>query len=143
MLLSCGAYGDSWEPLGQQGDQISQFIRKWTLNIHWGTYAEAIKLWPCEGKTNPLEKTLMLGKMEGKWRSREQSMWCLDQIAYSVDVSLSKLWERVKDREAWSTATHEVTKSWTWLSEWKAKVFHMIKFQVIWSFLLYTWFQIH
>ena len=58
------------------------------------------------GRPNPLEKTLMLGKMEGKWRSTGHSMRRLDQIAYSVDMSLSKLRERVKDREAWPAATY-------------------------------------
>ena len=68
-------------------------------------------------RADSLEKTQILGKIEGKSRSRWETMKCLNSIMDSLDMSLSKLEEIVKNRGAWCASVHGVTKSWTQLSD--------------------------
>ena len=80
--------------------------------------AEAPIFWPLDAKSWLLERTLMLEKIEdGKRRERQRMRW-LDGITDATDMSLSKLWDMVKDREVWHAVVPGVTKRWTHLSDW-------------------------
>ena len=73
-----------------------------------------------------LEKALKLRKIEGRRRGH-QRMRRLDGITDAINMNLGKLWEMVRDREAWCAAAHGVTKSWTWRGDWTTTHFHNIK----------------
>ena len=98
------------KPVNPKGNQLWMFTGRTEAKVQYFDHLMQ--------RADSLEKTLMLGKIEGMRRRGWQRMRWLDDIIKSVDMSLSKRQEIVKDKEVWYAAVHGVTKGWTWLSDW-------------------------
>ena len=117
--LNCGVGGDSWESLGLQGDQTSQ---SWILidrnnaesSIFW---LPDVNSWLI-GKDHDGRKDWRQEEKAGREGDGQHRMRWLDGVINSVDMSLSKLWDIVKDREAWHATVHGVSKTRTQFSDW-------------------------
>ena len=134
IFLNSGVGEDSWESLGLQGDPTSQPWRKSTLNFQW-------KDWCWSWSSNSLAtwcKELIHWKKHWCWETLRaggqvgvRAMRWLDDIIDSMDISLSEFQETVKDRETWSAVIHGITKSHTWLRDWKTMILMNLKYSNI------------
>ena len=155
MPLNCGAGEDSWKSLGQQmsgkliwsANRSNELIlREISPEYLLEGMMLKLKLQYCGRllQTNDsLENTLMLGKIEDRKKRGCQRIRWLDSTTDAMNMNLSRLWEMVRDREAWHAAAHEVAKSWTRLADWtKTAISFVIAILPRSKCLLISWLQL-
>ena len=118
MPLNCGAGEDSWESFGQQGDQTSQVDKPWILTGRTDAEAEAPVSWSPDATASSLEKSLVLGNIEGRRRRGRQRIRWLDGLTDAMGMNLGKLREMVRVRETWCAVVPGVRKGGTRLGKW-------------------------